>query len=112
VRGHPRIAGGILVTQRVYFVMLLAIIPLACAALWRRRDGRLALLCIAILDVFLAGGLTFAQGDRITIVVLPLWLIAFVLAIQELGGGEVWRSLAVRLRVASTPIVSRPDGES
>ena len=112
VRGHPRLSGGIVVTQRAYFLMLLAMIPLDGAALWRRRDGRLALLCIAILNALLAGGLTFSQGDRITIVALPLWLIAFVLAIQELGGGEVWRSLAVRLRVASTPIVSRPDGEA
>lgn len=110
LHGHPRIARAILVTQGAYFVMLLAVIPLVGVALWRARDGRLALLCIATLNVFLAGGLTFWQGDRITIVALPLWLTAVVLAVKEAGGVELWRSLAARLRSVSTPTIRTGKG--
>jgi hypothetical protein len=109
---HPRIASLILVTQRAYFVMLLALIPLVAVALWRARDGRLALLCAATLNVFLAGGLTFWQGDRITIVALPLWLIALVLAVKQAGGPRLWGSLATRLRSASTPTIRAGSSES
>jgi hypothetical protein len=87
-------------------------IPLVPAALWRKRDGRLALLCVGILTVFITGGLTFSQGDRITSIGLPLWLIAFVLTVEELGGGEALKSLAGRRRVPPTPVVARPAGES
>ena len=99
--GHPRIASAILVTQSVYFVLLLSLIPLVALALWRARDGRLALLSIATLNVLFAGGLTFYQGDRITIVALPLWLIAYVLALKEARGPKVSRS-------AETPTESAP----
>jgi hypothetical protein len=109
---HPRIASLILVTQRAYFVMLLALIPLVAVALWRARDGRLALLCAATLNVFLAGGLTFWQGDRITIVALPLWLIALVLAVKQAGGPRLWGSRATRLRSASTPTIRAGSSES
>jgi hypothetical protein len=88
VSGHARLSDAILVTQSFYFLIVIAWIPLAGVALWRGRDGRLALLCIAMLNVFFAGGLTFNQGDRITIIVVPLLLVAFVLAIWEVGGGR------------------------
>lgn len=103
---HPRIARLILVTNSAYFVTLLAMIPLVAVALWRARDGRLALLSIATLNVFLAGGLTFSQGDRITIVALPLWLVALVLAVKEAGGAGLWRSLVARLRSAPPAILA------
>jgi hypothetical protein len=83
LHGQPRIARVIVVTQVIYFILLVALVPVAGVALRRARDGRLLLLCIATLTVFLAGGLTFSQGDRITIVALPLWLVAFVLAVKE-----------------------------
>lgn len=91
LEGHPDTRFAILVTQLIYFAVLLAMIPLVSVALWRARDGRLVLMCIASLNVFLAGGLTFAQGDRITIVALPLWLTAFVLAVKEAGRLELVR---------------------
>ena len=67
-------------TNRAYALMLVALIPLAAAALWRARDGRLALLCVATLNVFLSGGLSFYQGDRLTVIALPLWTIAGLFA--------------------------------
>ncbi|HVD46698.1 MAG TPA: hypothetical protein VNG70_05385 [Candidatus Limnocylindria bacterium] len=86
IHGHPSIARVILAMQATYFILLVAMIPFVGVALRRARDGRLALLCVATLNVFVAGGLTFSQGDRITIVALPLWLVAFVLAVKERSG--------------------------
>jgi hypothetical protein len=100
---HPRVQRVVLITEGVFFIVLLAMIPLIAVALWRGRDGRLALLCIAALNVFFAGGLTFKQGDRITIVALPIWLIALALAFKEAGGFELSRSLTSRGRPPSTP---------
>ena len=54
---------------------------------WRARDGRLALLCIALLNIYASGSLTFSQGDRITIVAPPVLLVALMLALKELKGG-------------------------
>ncbi len=101
--GHPHIEFAILVTQLTFFVLLLAMIPIVCVALWRARDERLALLCFAALNVFLASGLDFNQGDRYSIVALPLWLPALVLAVKEAGRAERWVSPTKPLRMASTP---------
>ena len=60
---NPSIAYALRITVRAQFVLLLAMIPLVGVALWRARDGRLALLCIATLNILLAGGLTFMQGE-------------------------------------------------
>jgi hypothetical protein len=70
-------------TNRAYALMLVALVPLAAAALWRARDGRLALLGVGTLNVFLSGGLSFYQGDRLTVIALPLWSIAGLLALRE-----------------------------
>jgi hypothetical protein len=104
LHGHPPVARAISVTQGAYFDLLLAMIPIVGVALWRARDGRLALLCIATLVVFLAGGLTFYQGDRITIVALPLWLTALVLAIKQAVGAELGSVVARRRRESSPTI--------
>jgi hypothetical protein len=103
---HPRLVAATTSTQFVYFLMLLAVIPIACAALWRRRDGRLALLGVALFNLLVTGGLTFSQSDRIMIIQLPVLLITFLLAVKEVGAVEVWRLLMMRRRVASTPTVS------
>lgn len=82
-------------TNRAYALMLVALVPLATAALWRARDGRLALLCLATLNIFLSGGLSFYQGDRLTVIALPLWTIAGLLALREaLSAGGVPRQPA------------------
>jgi hypothetical protein len=99
---RPRIRGALLIPVRAQFWVLIAMIPLVGVALWRARDGRLALLCIGILTIFLAGGLTFGQGDRITVVAFPLWLVALVLAAKEAGGVELWRSLEARVLPPAT----------
>jgi hypothetical protein len=96
--GHPRIQQVIQATQAAFLVLLLAMIPLVGVALWKARDGRLALLGIAALNIFLAGGLTFWQGDRITIVALPVCLIALALAANQTYGGVFWRAGEVRHR--------------
>ncbi len=95
---RPRIRNALLIAVRAQFWALIAMIPLIGVAFWRARDGRLALLCAGILTIFLAGGLTFGQGDRITVVAFPLWLIALVLAAKEAGAFELWQSLTARLR--------------
>ena len=75
--------------------MLVALVPLAAAALWRARDGRLALLCLATFNVFASGGLSFYQGDRLTVIALPLWTIAGLLALREaISAGAVPRQPA------------------
>jgi hypothetical protein len=94
--GHPHIRFAILATQLMYFAVLIVMIPVVSLALWRAHDGRLALLYVGSLNVFLAGGLTFSQGDRITIVALPLWLTAFVLAVKEAGRLEVGSRVEAR----------------
>jgi len=99
---RPRIRGALLIAVRAQFWVLIAMIPLVGVALWRARDGRLALLCIGTLTIFLAGGLTFGQGDRITVVAFPLWLVALVLAAKEAGGVELLRSLQARVRPPAT----------
>jgi hypothetical protein len=71
-------------TNLVYLAVLVVLIPLAGAALWRGRDLRLALLCAAILNIMVAGGLSFDQGDRLTVVALPLWATVLVMASKEL----------------------------
>lgn len=95
---RPRIRNALLIAVRAQFWVLIAMIPLVGVALWRARDGRLALLCAGILTIFLAGGLTFGQGDRITVVAFPLWLVALVLAAKQAGAVELWRSLEARIR--------------
>ena len=95
---RPRIRGALLIAVRAQYWVLIAMIPLVGVALWRARDGRLALLCIGTLTIFLAGGLTFGQADRITVVAFPLWLVALVLAAKEAGGVDLWRSLVARFR--------------
>jgi hypothetical protein len=102
VRGHLKLETYILDTQLVSFVLQLVLIPLVAAALWLKRDGRLALLCVALLNVYLASGITFHQSDRITIIALPLWLVALVIAFYQVGGAEAVRSLSLRFRPAST----------
>jgi hypothetical protein len=95
---RPRIRNALLIAVRAQFWVLIAMIPLVAVALWRARDGRLALLCAGILTIFFAGGLTFGQGDRITVVAFPLWLVALVLAAKQAGAVELWRSLEARIR--------------
>jgi hypothetical protein len=107
---NPSIAHALRITVRAQFVLLLAMIPLVGVALWRARDGRLALLCIATLNIFLTGGLTFMEGDRITIVAFPLWIIAFVLAVKEAGGLDLWRALAARRHPPSAQTIHPATG--
>ncbi|HYS98297.1 MAG TPA: hypothetical protein VEM94_07845, partial [Candidatus Dormibacteraeota bacterium] len=57
---------------------------LAAVALWLKRDGRLALLAAAALNVMVAGGLSFWQGDRLTVIALPVWLLALTLAAAQI----------------------------
>jgi hypothetical protein len=102
VRNHQRLSATIEAMQAVYFALQLALIPLAAAALWMRGDGRLALLLVGALNVYLAGGITFNQGDRITIIALPLWLLAFVVAFYDVGGGKWEKSLSLRFRATPT----------
>jgi hypothetical protein len=102
--GHPHIEFAILVTQLIFFVVLLVMIPIVCVALWRARDGRLALMCFAVLIVFLASGVDYNQGDRYAVVGLPLWLPALALAVKEFGRFGLRREL-----VTDTP---HPDAAS
>jgi len=83
IHGHTLLARVIVATNVSYFVLLLASIPIVVVAVWRARDGRLALLCVALLNIYVSGGLTFSQGDRITIVALPLLLVTGALALKE-----------------------------
>jgi hypothetical protein len=101
--GHPHIEFAILVTQLTFFVVLLVMIPIVCVALWRARDGRLALMCFAALNVFLASGVDYYQGDRYAIVALPLWLPALALAIKEVGHLELRRSIRTGTHAPEPP---------
>jgi hypothetical protein len=98
--GHPHIEFAILATQLTFFVLLLAMVPIVCVALWRARDGRLALMCFAALVVILASGLDYNQGDRYSVVALPLWLPAFALAVSEAGRLEIGRTKRLSQRLA------------
>jgi hypothetical protein len=86
VRGHQRLKQFMQATQLVYFAMLIATIVLGVVALWRRHDIRLALLGAAILNILVTAGLTFGQGDRITVIMVPVLLVSFVAAIAQLRG--------------------------
>ena len=108
--GHARIQHVIQATEAVFLALLLAMIPLVLVAMWKVRDGRLALLSIAALNIFVAGGLTFWQGDRITIVALPVWLIALTLAADQVFGGVFWKSPQRQAR-ARPPLSVRTEAE-
>jgi hypothetical protein len=86
VRGHQRLKQFMQATQLVYFAMLIATIVLGVVTLWRRHDIRLALLGAAILNILVTVGLTFGQGDRITVIMVPVLLVSFVAAIAQLRG--------------------------
>ncbi len=101
---HPHIEFAILVTQLTFFVLFFVMIPIVCVALWRARDGRLALMCFAVLIVFLSSGVDYNQGDRYAVVGLPLWLPALALAVKEFGRFGLRREL-----VTDTP---HPDAAS
>jgi len=73
------------VTNQVYAWVLVAMVPIVAAALWIRRDARLALLSVGALNVFLAGGLSFWQGDRLTVIAIPLWGTALALAVRQVA---------------------------
>ena len=88
IHGHTLLARVIVATNVAYFVLLLASIPIVGVAVWRARDGQLALLCVALLNIYVSGGLTFSQGDRITIVALPLLLVTGALALKEWKRGS------------------------
>jgi hypothetical protein len=105
---HPHIEFAILVTQLIFFILLLVMIPLVCVALWRARDGRLVLMCCGALNVILASGVDFWAGDRYAVVALPLWLPAFVLAVKEAGRVELGRNPSLPARYEE-PIGSRLD---
>lgn len=56
-----------------------------------KRPSRLIILNLLALITYLlninfTGGLTLSEGDRITIIALPILLVAFVLAITALKG--------------------------
>ena len=110
VQNHPRLSDVIRATQAVFFVLQILLVPLAAAALWLKRDGKLALLGVAIVNVFIAGGFTFNQGDRIMIIALPLWLVALVISFYEVGGVEMVRSRSMRFRSPPTgePLSASP----
>lgn len=83
----------IVVTNYVYAACLAVLLPLVAVALVRARDGRLALLSAAILNVLLTGSLSFWQGDRLTLIALPVWLVALVVATSEVRVPARWRPL-------------------
>jgi len=73
------------VTNQVYAWILVAMIPVVAIALMLRKDARLALICVALLNVLLAGGLSFWQGDRLTIIAIPLGGAALGLALTQVA---------------------------
>ena len=80
---NPTLAGAIVVTNYVYAIALAALVPLAAIAISAGRDGRLVLLCAGILNILVTGSLSFWQGDRLTVIALPLWLVALALAASQ-----------------------------
>ncbi len=81
---NPLLGKAVFFTNYVYAAALIVAAPLAAVALWLKRDGRLALLAAAALNVMVAGGLSFWQGDRLTVIALPVWLLALTLAAAQI----------------------------
>lgn len=90
---NPTLGRLIVLTNYVYAACLAVLMPLVAIALVRARDGRLFLLSAAIANVLLTGSLSFWQGDRLTLIALPLWLVALVLATSEVRVPARWRPL-------------------
>ncbi len=81
---NPLLGKAVFFTNYVYAAALIVAAPLAAVALWLQRDGRLALLVAATLNVLAVGGLSFWQGDRLTVIALPVWLLAMTLAAGQI----------------------------
>src|SRR5260370_6211011 len=88
---HPHIEFAILVAQLTFFVVFFVMIRIVGVALWRARDGRLALMCYAVLISSFSTAVPSNQGDRYAVVGLPLWLPALALAAKEFGRFEIRR---------------------
>jgi hypothetical protein len=68
-------------------------------AVWRRRDVRLVLLYVFALVVILVPSLIVDQGDRYIEMALPLWAVAYALAVSDLLP-LISRNVAHRRRLA------------
>jgi hypothetical protein len=100
---NPTLGKAIVLTNYVYAAALVVMVPLATLAIWTRRDGRLILLCAGILNVLLSGSLSFWQGDRLTVIALPLLLVALALAVAQarpLLGRLSWQRRALTRKAA------------
>jgi hypothetical protein len=80
----PALASAIQNTNRLYLKIHVVFLPIVLLALWRRRDVRLLLLYLSAALVTLLPSLIVDQGDRYVAVALPLWAVAYGLAVADL----------------------------
>jgi hypothetical protein len=71
-------------TNRFYLRLDLIFLPIVAIALWLRRDVRLLLLYLFALVLVLVPSLIYDQGDRYVNMALPLWAVAYALAVSDL----------------------------
>jgi hypothetical protein len=88
---HPLLVPYMIAMNRLYYCIHLAMIApliLVTALSLVRRNfagmGRLILLAWPVMVVFAASGLTFWQGDRIVVPVLPVWITLYAFVLQGL----------------------------
>jgi hypothetical protein len=80
----PMLAELIRNTNRAYLQLHVIFLPIVALAVWRRRDVRLLLLYFFAAVVTLLPSLIVDQGDRYVEVALPLWTVAYGLAVADL----------------------------
>jgi hypothetical protein len=100
---HPLLAPYMFALNRLYYCIHLAMIaPVVLVAVFmltRRKWARLGCLMLLagpVIVVFATSGLTFWQGDRIVVPVLPVWITLYACVLQCLFR-EVRRGLQVLL---------------
>ena len=93
VATNPTLAAAVQLTNRAYLVLHLIFLPIVALAVWRSRDVRLVLLYVFTVVVIILPTVIVTQGDRYSVMALPLWATAYALALAR-----VWPSFPVPFR--------------
>jgi hypothetical protein len=81
---HPTLARAIEATNRAYILLHFVMFPAVIVAVCRTKSATLGMLCIGVLAIFVTAGVSFGQGDRLTVIALPLWSVAYAVAIAAI----------------------------
>jgi hypothetical protein len=107
---NPTLAAVVRGTNKSYALIHLVGAPMVAAALWIKRDLRLALLATFLLVLLGLSSLINTQGDRYVEMLLPLWPPTYALAISLLWSARSrTRSPSQSPSIATGPVRAQKD---